>query len=666
MKTQKQKRNMKKKYVIKKGAGFFSNMSARARGAFNSARTTSRNVARSMYQNRGNLLQSAKDVGSSSKYLFSLIANPSNVHRMLFKNAHFIDFINFQQIQRLYCNRSSLDCIRLENGYLYSNNPAVVQSSEQAVNQDVQETQMDIKNTPVDPSVPPQQAAALQKAVIANQIADEHMEDNMGPVSSFADQTFKRLAFAKLNDAILTDNPQLVNSDTQYISFTVPPLFEFFHTYKFQVNRSLWYAGWGEWMYITNKVINLLLINDELSNAFLNELWGTVGLIKIMSKYPKDKRDKLIETIKNGQEQQAAQQTSTEGTQLADAKLQELDAEENANLPSSATQAPPVSRFSRFTRSVRNGMTYMGNSMSSAMGLNISKYRVYRKLLKYYDIDPGKYNMNLLKRTGVLKSNYPIFMVREAQKAVQMAINNLNVNRNTKIMNVNTNLGQNPMGEMPPEQNQDIMAMENAKLDNLLNQLMVFNQDTQGIQNLQGISGGKRNKKGKKNRTKRVKMTGGSQLFFTNIATVFKAAYNKMIDNQIDNINMYASQNPDNAEYVAKFFAEIIKCHAMMTMTLCMTLANYALYALPLPVSMPHCIISNLMYMYVVFKMRLINMDQINVMEKMGYNQNNQDNQITPPPPEIGINPVQVQGQQIEVPPPSQPMVVGRLPMGPQ
>ena len=65
----------------------------------------------------------------------------------------------------------------------------------------------------------------------------------------------------------------------------------------------------------------------------------------------------------------------------------------------------------------------------------------------------------------------------------------------------------------------------------------------------------------------------------------------------------------------------------MMTITACMTLANYALYALPspLPVSMPHCIISNLMYMYVVFKMRLINMDQINVMEKMGYNQDNQN-----------------------------------------
>ena len=71
MKTQKQKRNMKKKYVIKKGAGFISNMSARAIGAFNSARTTTRNVGRSMYQNRGNLLQSAKDVGSSSTIRFA-------------------------------------------------------------------------------------------------------------------------------------------------------------------------------------------------------------------------------------------------------------------------------------------------------------------------------------------------------------------------------------------------------------------------------------------------------------------------------------------------------------------------------------------------------------------------------------------------------------------
>ena len=62
----------------------------------------------------------------------------------------------------------------------------------------------------------------------------------------------------------------------------------------------------------------------------------------------------------------------------------------------------------------------------------------------------------------------------------------------------------------------------------------------------------------------------------------------------------------------------------MMTISLCLTLANYALYALPIPVSMPHCIIANLMYMYVIFKMRIINMDQINVMEKMSAKPNNQ------------------------------------------
>ena len=209
--------------------------------AYISAKTTSTNIARSAYQNRGNLFKSAKEIGSSSKYLFSLIANPTNVHRMLFKNAHFIDFINFEQIKRLYCDENSPNCVRLENGYLYSNNPDVVQSSEQAVNQDVQETQSSISNTPVDSSIPQEQVADLQKVILANQIENEKMDDNMGPVSSFADQTFKRLAFAKLNDAILTDNPQLVNSDTQYISFTVPQLFEFFHTYKFQVNRCLWY-----------------------------------------------------------------------------------------------------------------------------------------------------------------------------------------------------------------------------------------------------------------------------------------------------------------------------------------------------------------------------------------------------------------------------------------
>ena len=618
MKTTKSKttaKKSKKPNFNKKGAGWFSTMKTRASNAAKTAIRTTKNVGRSVYQNRGNLLQSVKDIGSSGKYLFSLIANPSNTHRMLFKNAHFIEFIDFKYIQMLYCSKETPDCIKLENGYLYSNNPTVINTSEQAVAKDKQEIQEIANTTKPDPSVPPAEAAAIKKLVVANENASETAEESDAPQRSLVDQTFQRLAFAKLNDAILTDDHQLSDAPTNniYISFEHNELFCFFHTYKYQVNRCLWYGGWGEWSYIVTQANNMFLTNQELANAFLNELWGTVGLLKAMSKYPKDKRDKLIETIKTGQQDAVEQQTNATGNQMADAKLKELEAEE-AQQTSPTTQ----SRFSRFTSTVKNGVNSAGQYLSKAMGTNVSKYRVYRKLLKYFDIDPGKYNMNLLKRTGVLKGNYPLFMVREAQTAVQMAINNLSANRNAKIINVNTSLPKKAPSVF--KAGDDIMAMENAKLDSLIDELMQFNMDNQGLNNLQRVGGKNKNK----NKTKRLKMSGGSQLFFSNIAVVFKQAYYVMVNNQIKNIGNLIAEDPGKTEYVAKFFAEIIKCLAMMTISLCLTLANYALYVLPVPVSMPHCIISNLMYMYVIFKMRIINMDQINVMEKMSAKPTNQ------------------------------------------
>lgn len=589
-----------------------------------------------------NLLQSAKDIGSSGKYLFSLIANPSNTHRMLFKNAHFIEYIDFKYVKMLYCSKETPDCIKLENGYLYSNNPTVINTAEQAIAKDKQEIQETANATKPDPSVPPEEAAAIKKLVVANETASETAEESDAPQRSLFDQTFQRLAFAKLNDAILTDDHQLSDAPNNniYISFKDNELFHFFHTYKYQVNRCLWYGGWGEWSYIVTQANNMFLTNQELANAFLSELWGTAGLLKLMVKYPKEKLDKLIKTIKTGKSDAVMQETNATGNQMAEAKLKELEAEEanqegQQTVPT-AQQTPPTtqSRFSRFTSTVKNrvntvkkGVSSVGQSLSKLMGTNFSKYRVYRKLLKYYDIDAGKYNMNLLKTTGVLKGNYPLFMVREAQIAVQMAIKNLKANRNAEITNVDTSIDETEPSDT---------------LDKLIDKLMEFNKDNQGTQNLQTQNlpsiGGK-HKKNKK--TRRLKMSGGSRLFFFNVAVVFKQSYYVMVNKQIKNIGDLIARDTTKTKYVAKFFAEIIKCLAMMTVSLCLTLANYALYVLPFPVSMPHCIISNLMYMWVIFKMRIINMDQINVMEKMTSNPANEVKGPPEPTPETQPPPQQ-------------------------
>lgn len=622
MKSTKKKFFNKKKRFIKKGSGFFSNLSKKVSNAYTSVKNTTSNSLKSAYQNSRNLVKSAKDIGSSGKYLFSLIANPANTHRILFKNAHFIDFIDFKYIERLYCNRDS-SCVRLEEGYLYSNNPSVIQQSEQAVNKDITDLIANANSIQPDNSVPPEEAAKIKQIVEKTDIASLK-EENSGPVSSFIDKTFKRLAFAKLNDAILTDNEQLANFDSQYIVFKNINLFEFFHTYKYQVNRCLWYGGWRDWMYVTDQITNLFLINDTLSNDFLNELWGTVGLMKLIIKYPKDKRDKLINVIKSGQQEKALQETNAQGKSLADSKLQEMNKNVESNGPPTST-----SRFSSFNRTVRNGINSTGNFISNAIGTNISKYRVYRNLLKYYDIDIGKYNMNMLKTTGILKSNYPVFMVREAQKAVQIAINNLSANRNNSIINVNTNIENIDIPNIQVsnfaiKNKNNIMEIENAKLDYLINKLLLFNVDTQNVQK----TGGNKNKnKLTKNKTRRtsvnVNMTGGSKFFFLNLEVIFKACFQKMIGNQLKILNEYAMKSGEKSEYISHFFAEIIRCLGMMTITLCLTLANYALYTLPLPLATPHCVISNLMFMYVIFKMRLLNMEQINVIQKLSLTMNN-------------------------------------------
>ena len=86
-----------------------------------------------------NSLKSLKNISSSPKYVFSLLANLSNVHRILFKNAYFIEFINFEHILKLYCGEPKKiyrdkelpeKCVVLKKGYLFSKDKEVVANSE--------------------------------------------------------------------------------------------------------------------------------------------------------------------------------------------------------------------------------------------------------------------------------------------------------------------------------------------------------------------------------------------------------------------------------------------------------------------------------------------------------------------------------------------------------
>lgn len=612
------KRTNRTKHKKKRqGGGLWNSFKKGSSYTYKTIRNTPSNIynaSKSVYNNRGNLMQSAKDV-AGSKYLFSLIANPSNVHRMLFKNAYFINFINFNQIEKLYCQRQQPNCVVLKEGHLYSNNPIVVNNANN-INQIKMADQKELINSGAleeqqKSHVTPQEANKINDIIIEAEIKSDDMDSQISS-HGFLNETMervnlskslKRLAFAKLNDALLTDDMRKNTIDPTYINFKPEYIcfFELLTTYKYQVHRCLWYGGWFEWSFITNEMNNFILVNPELSKDFLSELWGTAGFLKIMYKYPQDNRDKIINAIKNGKEQEVLEETNSEGSSMAEKKIQETD-KTDAMEDQQAVQKQ--SRFGRYASTIKRGINYLGQSVGSALGTNISKWRVIRALLKYYDIDPDKYNLNILKRTGIIKKNYPLFMDREARKAVLTAINIFTKYRNIRLNNSNINLITENY-ELTKEN------MDNTTLDQLLNKLMTFNID---------LNGGSKctRKRGKINR--RIKMSGGSALFFNNIKFIFNNTFKLMVKDQLNNVGNFMGDNPLKIELVAKFLSDIVRCVAMMAINLCFTLANLALgkiVAGPVSPNTPHCYLSNLMYMYILFKMRILDTSKVNILQSM-------------------------------------------------
>jgi hypothetical protein len=601
--------------TVKKGAGFGFLTS------YNSAKNMTSKAYKSIGNTTNKLVKSGVDV-LNSKYLFSLIVNPSSVHRMLFKNSHFITFIDFPQIQRLYCKGQQPNCVVLKDGYLYSNNPVVVNSANnpEEIRRNNEETLIESGSmkSQQDANISNEEAKKMNSAILSMEEEIDKLDesyDNKANKYGLMSQTINRLAFAKLNDALLTDNMAKVTPgnplyDPDYISFKpgYQPLFEFFTTYKYQVNRTLHYGGWKEWMYITEEMRKLFVLNPQLETEFLNIIWLTSGIFKVIAlvlgKGSKTK-DQVIQAVKSGNEDIISNQINNKESLSADKKSQEIENEDNM-------EVQQQSRFGKFTSSVKKGFYATGRMVSNTLGTNISKWRVIRCLLKYYDIDPDKYNFNLMKRTGILKKNYPLFMDREAKKAVQIAINNLRNNRNSRLSNVNLMLADK--------------SYMNKTLDQLLNELMMYNVDMPNMNNRYGGKnkhGGKKTRKNGVTHGKRInKMYGGNLLFFNNIKFIFNNTYKLMIRDQMKSFTNLMSSNPEGTHLIAELYAEIVRCLSMMTITLCLTIGNFLIGKTGLPISMPACYISNAMYMMFIFKMRILDLNKVNMIEKITSTEN--------------------------------------------
>ena len=457
-------------------------------------------------------------------------------------------------------------------------------------------------------------------------------------------KTLKRFDFSKLNDAIITDVKNEENAKSA-IFFWQPELFEFFHTYKYQVNRSLWHGGWISWSVIINEMSEFISNNDDIAIGYKNILWGTSGALKFLQQIFGNNNNNTVMSIMKGLTPEYINKLYT--TNEKDA-YKELESDEN-DIPDVGNRQYKQSMFKNITRKIRSYADKVGERISKTLGTNISKYRVMRKLLHYYDIDPGKYNMNILKKTNLLKPNYTAFMEREAKKAIFIAIYNLKTNLNNKITNVIVD-----ESEIAISYNfntiDDMINKYGFSLDDLLEILMKYNLNTNDIINIeqneivqdnitkfinclvddnntrdeygetkQNFDNTKycnkeyySNRSGGNKSRKNHKMKGGSMLFFYNLNIIFKETYKQMIKNQFACIQrIYNSENSENAEYkndISKFFAQITRDTLFMSLSLCSTPLSIVSYTLGGVT--PHCVISNSMALYFLFTMRIINKNE--------------------------------------------------------
>lgn len=528
-----------------------------------------------------NTYNSIKNIASSGKYLSSLIGNPSNVHRILFKNANFISFINFDHIKRLYCkDPKNLDCIKLDEGYLYTKD------------QQIKNETTPIKSDPYD--------------------AKSNEELKPVSLSKYISLGFERLDFAKLNDALLTDNPSNYNNpnpNSIFISFKdeYKPLFEFFHTFKYQFHRLLWSGGWSDWTYLIVESKVLLFKNDnEELKAIFEKKSSEFSIMKIKSLF-KDP-NKYKNDLKNPQ---ATLEKLDESGQATSSKYSNEKSDDTDISTTNVANNSKKTGGVNFTRSVKKLGDKIGSAISEKTGMNISKYRVYRKLLKYYDIDIGKYNLNLLKVTGILTKNYTVFMEKDAKKAVMIAVLILSKIKNKKI-------GEDDINAIKEYYNKDTELvdkyntiagkndnLENILLDSAVNLLMKNNLTTADIEALEGKrSGGSRSRR----KTRKIgKLTGGSMLFFYNLNIIFKECYHNMVKMQFNNIEKML---PGHNAVVGKFFADLffftmntanILCFTPLALVTSSAASEVGLHG----VSAPHCMITNIAAVYLFFKLEM-------------------------------------------------------------
>lgn len=516
-----------------------------------------------------NSLKSLRNISSSPKYVFSLLANPANVHRILFKNAYFIEFINFEHILKLYCGKPKKiysdkelpeECVVLKKGYLFSKDEDIITNAETE-----KETEQTSDNK------------AIEEVLNSGDEIKANENEEKFDMKKFIDEGFERLDFSKLNNALLTDDlkKHYKNNDYQYILFYPQYicLFEYLHSFKYQFHRMLWSGGMFDWTYILDQTKELLDNNDYLHREF-RKYNGLEKHDKYLGKFQEiyNNGGKIVQSVidKDGRINETKINNVVDNL---DVDIEIERPKKGGDLKNSIFNSVRKlgSKTGEFVNSV--------NSVGSKTGKNVNKYMIMRKLLQYYDIDPKKYNMNLLKTTGILKKNYPLFMEREARIALKTANVCLTVN------NQSNEYIQDRYNEISGIITNDILDDNEYSLDVLIDEILKIK-----------IRGGYP----MKNKTR--KSYKGGLVFTRVLNNIFKTCSRLMIKKQLESIEYLMNTEPKETIPVAKFISDLMACAMNSGNILCFTISNFGLMPF-LPAGTPHCILSNIAAILILDKL---------------------------------------------------------------
>jgi len=176
-------------------------------------------------------------------------------------------------------------------------------------------------------------------------------------------KTLKRFDFSKLNDAIITDVENEENNNSA-IFFWQPELFEFFHTYKYQVNRALWYGGWNSWSVIINEMSKFISKNDDIAIEYKNILWGTSGALKFLQQIFGNNNNNNIMSIIKGLTPEYIQKLFITNQKNA---YKQLESDDNNNMPDVDNAQYKQPMFTNITRKIRSYADKVGEQISKTL-----------------------------------------------------------------------------------------------------------------------------------------------------------------------------------------------------------------------------------------------------------------------------------------------------------